>query len=61
MKFLKITQDAKTEHGNYYAGEHRKVDDRQAKDLLQKGWAVEPKAVRLDVQSARLGVQTEDI
>lgn len=61
MRFLTITQDTKTEHGNYYAGELRCVDDRQAKDLLEKGWAAKPESVKLNVQSARLGVNTEDM
>lgn len=60
MRFVKITQDTRTEHGEYFAGERRKVTDEQADDLLGKGWAEAESAV-LDVHNSRLGVKTKVI
>jgi len=60
MQMVIITQTAKTESGAYYAGEKRNVSPEVAQELIGNGWAA-PAAVTLEVQSAKLGVKSEDV
>lgn len=73
LQFVEITTDTRTAHGNFYAGEIRKVSAEIAGLLKGNDWARDidievspannaaPSAVTLEVDNAGLGVQTEEI
>ena len=60
MKFVEILTDTKTPYGNFFDGEIRKVDDDVAGYLIGNGWA-RPQSVKLEVQNASLGVNSEEV
>lgn len=73
MQFIKILSDTRTQFGNFFAGEIRKVEPEVAGYLIGVGWAAEaavdtveapatnPAPATLEVQGVNMGVKSEVI
>jgi hypothetical protein len=60
LKFVEITTDTRTQYGEFFDGEIRKVTPEVAGFLEGNSWA-KPHTVELKVDNATLGVNSEKV